>query len=308
MSRFLNNGMDDPQKQMLALTMARLGGEQELVFEMLDMAGFASVISFARDQIFNLVQSRSAYDELKEYWREYACERLSSLGGPVSILKGEYPYSNSYRSELIANLRNTRHLLPVPPPGVVVTPHIEPTLKLVAELPGELQTKLFEARKRCYEAAAEEYVLTVRGQKFSSRSAEKLALYSIYDDFLIPEGFVKGKLYADGCVYRKPSGFADLDFILIDESKRNLWLTQLTVSLAIAKSDRLLIPGKSFGSCLVSFSPDDLIPKFGELLNFDSRNFSQLIYSASAIASLTVVISNILRDYSGVVGGAKNVD
>lgn len=286
--------IDEVDRQIFSTAFLGVARAQDEIFAQLSEKGFGDVVAFSRNQIFSMAETQSAIDEIKRYWTEYASERLTAFGGPVDILRGQHPIFQGYRSSYLEALRKDRAPVLNSPGGNTRLPYIQPTIIRFFEQPRLLQDEFYYAMQRFHRSTAEEFYPLVDLKQPEYTVGDPLELYAYYDEILIPNGFTKGRLNSDGCVYRQPCGLAGWDFVVVDESRRNLWMTMLTVSFGVARSGQKIVSGHSYEHCVVSFVPDDLIPGFRNVQHFKAASAAQLRYAVHSIAVLALLIKEFL--------------
>jgi hypothetical protein len=71
-----------------------------------ERANYAYPVVSNRRALAEFAGSAHAYEEMEEYWVEYAKERLAALRGPLDLLSGTLPQDTIYRSPLLERLRH----------------------------------------------------------------------------------------------------------------------------------------------------------------------------------------------------------
>lgn len=280
----------------LSKCLDRLGAQSEEIFSEFCRSGYGEGILAAQKTVELRATSMTGAANLRSYWKEYARERLSSVGGPVDILRGRYPYSRSYRSELIARLRENSVSLVSEPNAEVISPHFEPTLKRYTEMNATAREMTFSHIHEVQALSAQRLVSTeIKDFDVTSLAEKTKLLHEIYYDKLVLDGFTADRIKPSGRVYRKKMVVDDFDFLLIDESTSGIEFGRLTVHLAVALHGKKITPGKSFNDCLASFEPEDIIPRFTSIQFFDDRSYAQFEMSAKSIAILASILYRYLN-------------
>jgi hypothetical protein len=108
-NRLNRSPLSESDLRAFAERLVQIGEGAEVVQLDLEAEGF-SVPRIYQDAVLSLARSDAETDEQRDYWREFAKERLGCLGAVSSLTDGSYPEMCVYRSPLIEVLRKRQAL------------------------------------------------------------------------------------------------------------------------------------------------------------------------------------------------------
>lgn len=280
----------DHAAQQLSAQMALLGDQWQDICTELGAAGYGVPSAVQRAAIEALATTAEARLRLHAYWREWAKERLAGLVGPMNILRGKYPKTTAYRSDLISRLRDDLATGRTKSEGPLVSPQIEPTQKRYIEmLPDDPAAKqvnedIREARRL---AASALHLAEAPGFAELGASARYELLIERYRAGLEPAGFTLDTHRKTGVVFRKLTSDKRWAFLLADQSKGDVDTGSLSPGFALTLPKKAVLPCAVSLSAVATFSPDDLVPLFRTSCLFSNESYAQFCLAADSIAFLT---------------------
>lgn len=273
--------------------LALLGDQWQGICEVLDAAGYGTPAAADRASIETLAASEEGRSRLSAYWREWAKERLAGLAGPINILRGKYPKTSAYRSELIAALRADATSGKFNSEGPIVSPQIEPTLKRRIEmLPDDpIAQQINEVLKRTRQQAASLLHLAEKPEFTGfGGSARYEVLIERYRTVLEPAGFTLDSHRKTGLVFRKLTSDKRWAFLLVDQSRDGVDTGLLSPSFALTLPKKAVLPSAVSLNAVATFSPEDLVPRFRASCIFGRDSYAQFCLAADSIAFLACIV------------------
>lgn len=285
--------ISDDEAQKLSARLCLLGDQWQEICAELDAAGYGLPSAVDRAAIAALAASDEARARLMAYWTEWAKERLAGLVGPINILLGRYPKSSTYRSELIAALRDDLIAGRGTAEGVIVSPQMEPTLKRYIErLPDDPAAKqVNEAIKETRRRAAS---LLFPEEMPSFKELDARARYELlierYRAVLERANFALDSHRKTGLVFRKLTSDKRWSFLLVDQSRNGVDTGMLSAGFALTLPKKAVLPSAVSLNAVATFSPDDLVPRFRASTLFARDSYSQFCLAAASVAFLAKTV------------------
>jgi hypothetical protein len=282
----------------LSVRMSRLGECIDEIFYAVVQAGYGEPIIVAIAALDEIASTQEAKGRLREYWREYARERLSALKGPLDLLRGQFPEVMTYRSKLLDSLREDAVAGRLISNSRFPSPHIEPTLKRWTEIPAldPSAVKENEAVKGARRRAAAAQGLSEDASFRSMSDKERyLLLIQRYSRSLIAAGFKLDSTRRSGLVFRKLTSDKRWAFLMVDQSQEDVGTGSLSVRFGITLPRKAVHPAMLPLSAVATFSPNDICPCFRVAQEFASESLSQFYLAADACTYLTRLVYDRLN-------------
>lgn len=246
-----------------------------------------------RAAIAALAESDEARARLTAYWTEWAKERLAGLVGPINILRGRYPKWTTYRSELIAALRDDLIAGRVAAEGAIVSPQMEPTLKRYIErLPDDPAVK--QANEDIKEARRHAASLLFPEEIPSFKELDAEARYELlierYRAALERANLALDSHRKTGLVFRRLTSDKRWSFLLVDQSRDGVETGMLSASFALTLPKKAVLPSAVSLNAVAAFSPDDLVPRFRASTLFARDSYAQFCLAAASVAFLAQTV------------------
>ena len=277
----------------LSARLALLGDQWQEICEELDTAGFGTVAATDRASLYTLAASEADRLRLSAYWREWAKERLAGLVGPINILRGKYPKTSAYRSELIAALRNDASSGKLKSEGPIVSPQFEPTFKRYIEmLASDPIAQQFNENRNKSRRQAALLRYPAENPEFTrlGESARYDVLIERYRMVLEPAGFKLDSHRKTGLVFRKLTSDKRWAFLLVDESRDGVETGSLSPTFALTLPKKAVLPSAASLNAVATFSPSDLVPRFHVSCSFERDSYAQFCLAADSISFLATAV------------------
>lgn len=277
---------------LLSRALLAVADDMRDIWAELAATGFDAPGRIAREAILAFAEKApmGSREQLLDYWRELAKERLSALDSPYDSLRGEYVASYVYRSALIARLRSQAHLLPSNP--ALRSPQIEPGFKAWVENLGPEKAQVVAASREAKRA-----IVAALGEPerpdFAAldRRACLLLLRERYARTLASEGFSL-RAPSRGFTHFQRAGLGGkYVFNLLDDPDGGFGFGFSTVrpTFAITWPGTQITSARLFPIRLIEFRPDDLVPEFGYIYYF-GQSWPSACVTVDAIAALTLIL------------------